>query len=245
MNFKRLITGAAVLITSLSTTRALAAQASIPVENDWSITDRGDSFVEITLRFRNTQGIDPQRIFGITGLSFEYNGFAFANCNLFCSWSSPAFSTIGNVDKSSFSNNGHPVVFDLGPLAYSYAGNFTSAFFGPLLSTPGSDTWGVLGCQTVPDIPALMGTSGGFGGRTCAADGYDGWIQAVTTFRAGPTASSGIDLSNATESDFTAGAGGRYRVLPDVQVVPEPGTYALVAFGVGALALIRRKHPAV
>lgn len=239
MNLKRMITGAAVLIASLSLPQALIGQ-QYPTESSWSITGADEGSVEITLRFRNTQGYDPNKIFGITSIGFSYLGPTNVNCStMYCLWSSPILSTIGNVDKSPFFLGGYPLNFSLGDLALLYAPNHESMSFGPLyeLRRPGANTWGVMGCQTVPDVPTLWGSST-FAGRTCASEGFDGWIEAKSSFWTGGIGGTGIDGRTLTAADFSAGPGGEYRILP----TPEPGTYALLAFGLGAVAMFHRKR---
>lgn len=241
MHLRRLITGAAALFASAAIPLALQAQSTYPIESSWMITDASEYLVSITVRFRNTQGYDPTQIFGITYVDFSYNGPTNDNCSsIYCNWYSPILKAVGNVDQTPFTNNGYPVVFSLGTFSYSYAPNHESTSFGPMdiRRGPGQETWGVLGCQTVPDAVALLGTSGEFAGRTCASEGFDGWIEATSTFNTGGLAGTGIDGRLLSEADFSAGAGGEYRILP----TPEPGTYALMGAGLLAIGYARKRR---
>lgn len=241
MHLRRLIAGAAALLASASTPMALQAQSAYPIESSWMITDATEYLVSITVRFRNTQGYDPTQIFGITYVGFSYNGPTNDNCStLYCSWSSPILKTVGNVDKAPFTNHGRPVVFSLGTFSYSYAPNHEGTTFGPLdiLRGPGEETWGVLGCQTVPDVVELFAWSEQFAGRTCASEGFDGWIEATSTFNTGGVVGTGIDGRLLSEADFSAGAGGEYRILP----TPEPTTYAFMLTGLVAVGCARRRR---
>jgi len=201
-----------------------------------------------TVRFRNTS-TDRTSLFGIGGYSLaaserlrsafrsDWSGFGYLQQN--------AVRVVGNVDQRNFTPplvpnaiRGVTYAFDAG-WHFSYIYNFSDInayLWGPWSSgSGGSSSMGLLGCAIPLDLardggPAFAGAS--HAGRTCVADGYDGWREFDFTIRTSRLSLTSEDLS----FDFIAAQ------LRGPTITPEPSTVALMGFGLATLMLVARRR---
>lgn len=140
-------------------------------------------------------------------------------------------TTSGNVQTQDFIAGGR--LFDGGHFFQedSCAGHCDNRLY----STVG---FGVFGCQ-VPFFP-YSGNGplyvGDYIARTCATDGYDGWFAIPLRFAAPGVADFAMSDSDLSVSFVTRAYAG-----PSAIVAPEPATLALLAAGLAAVAVSRRR----
>lgn len=219
----------ATLLLALSSALPTRASAQI-VESEWTLTGVHDSYVSFALRFRNTQGYDATKAYGITGVIASYNGPDANLCPAFCGWYLPDYKMQGNVDTSPMDVGLGVSDFSSHALVYNNV-NHAWAYFGQYRAATGLYTYGLLGCQRVV---ATWFSGQTHAGRTCAAEGFDGWLSTEMHFSGGPY----VDPQNFTADNFSFGFG--VEEFEIQSVVPEPSTYALMALGLLALGIAAR-----
>lgn len=218
----------ALTLLACAVPRSLSAQAEWRIDG-FSTTERG---FRGTLMFRNGQSpLDtPILGIGILRITLTPDTPRCANFNA-CFFASNVIRRVGNVDTRRL----------------DFAGGATLLFIDEVWSEDSCITcWqrvytappglGALGCG------APYGNAGGisfYAGRTCAADGFDGWFALPfewVSYEALPVGF--VWKSSDLLPEF------RYRSWGDVNgfLVPEPRSSALLAFGVLVLCVWWRRR---
>ena len=197
------------------------------------LTKLSDTEYLYQAQFRNEQVYDPNRVFGIENVTISG-----INVN----------QSAARIDRNSTSlvgpiYTGRLVTNAPGNPDLSYANRFAQNVT-PIGGFFGTDFdgffggFGLLGCSSPYEAQVTSEDNG----SSCALAGFTGWfsIDIRIIFR-DPTpgfTAAGIQArllgtSQARRADNVA-----------VLVTPEPGTWTLMAFGLGALTLVRRKRRA-
>lgn len=219
----------------------VATTAQAQVEWRWSnVTTYGAGFFA-DLEFRNSNQYGDPDIWAIYGFSVSAKQNVVDHCAPpvpDCFVSGDVASAIGNVQNSMFyaGNTQWREGYSIMPITNSTLYRLSTPWYTNAYAGSGFNYAGVLGCQ-VPELPSGFGD---YGYRTCAADGYDGWIKArvglVVYDDLLPEGYYGTDDVDVTFSTFMLAGPNA------MQVVPEPATYAMVGFGIAAIAFARRKR---
>jgi hypothetical protein len=199
-------------------------------QTDWRITGFATSATGFTgtLLFRNGQVATDSPIMGLTSLQIHLapNAPQCANTNL-CFFTSNTVTRTGRVDTRNFEvGAGARIVFD------GSGWNEDSCITCLVRNYAAPIGFGVLGC------PAPLPTAGSvsfYAGRTCLADGFDGWFALPFEWRTLEAPPAGYVW---TESDLRAEF--RYRELgtENAFLVPEPAPVPLLASGFVGLILV-------
>lgn len=215
-----------ILLAALMLCSATTARAQV----DYMFIDflNNPNGFTTTLLFRNTnQYGDPtiiaiDRVFtvGVTQRVRDYCGI-----DGLCSLYGPATSYYGNVQHNTFALGAG----NWEPMGYSSIGGGGTQHFWNAWDAQANYT-GVLGCQ----VPALTFAMAQYAGRTCAADGYDGWMSVgLNYFTTMPAMRySEADLEVNFTTSVLAGPNA-------MNVVPEPTTLSMLLFAVTTLGLLQ------
>lgn len=223
---------------------------SDPFEVEWSIIDRQGSqpfeyYVTAEVRFRNLSGYTTQGFWSLNGISMLRRADLDVGCDGSCGLIYFGTSTLGNVQTTNVVEAGrHTLAYSDAEMFYSEqssdGGQYLAfgPFAGPLLPDQHA---GVLGCA-VPRNPLLNNPSATFayaayGGRTCAREGFDGWLRATVTY----WVPDEFWRDNFSHNELVVVPEGEFVYAP-VRVVPEPVLTALFLPGALLLLACRRKR---
>jgi hypothetical protein len=199
-----------------------------------SVTDLGGGSVQVHMEVQNLQGTNPAATAGTTAFGvFFFEGLS--------SISGLTVGTIGSVQQIGGVPNGFTAVTASYPWGVYPVGSMGSPLSFIAHNSYSAGTL-VVGCSASPAAYTYL--------RTCAADGYDGWV----TFDFTATQAAPIRFGWET-SFYPYGSAWRLCVVGDEStctgtvrdvdpgIVPEPQTYALLATGmVLVLGAARRRR---
>lgn len=230
------------ILTALAMT-LVASTAHAQVEWRWqNVVAFGNGFSG-RVEFRNTNKYGDPTIVALKEFGVSAKQRLIDHCVppvQWCSVTGVSTTTVGNVQTAPFLAG--TTVWEGGtffPITSSVDYQLNVPW---VKDFSGIEKISVMGCQ-VPDINAFY-TS--FLGRTCVADGYDGWASfQVYVSTADQSLGSGYFTTDDVAVGFNTEILKGPNVMQAVQVVPEPSTYALLTFGLGALLLVHRKRRAV
>lgn len=235
---RRLIAAAMLTLPSLVSAQYLQNITTATHSLRTTLTKESDTRYLYSVQFRNEAPFESNRVFAITDISI--NNFGGMTPYGPRSESMIGDGLLGNV----FTGQVDAVVPGALPLAYranwfeggSSSGQ-SSRWGGSSTSTSVLDGWGLLGCG-VPQFDWRIVNGLNHAGNTCALAGFTGWVTmnfAVTFYDPTP---------NYMGSELTANVYGFYvdRAAVAVNVVPEPATWAMMALGLGIMAVARRRR---
>lgn len=210
-----------------ATPRVMAAQAEWRIDA-FALTERG---FRGTLLFRNAQSPLDTPIQGIGMLRISLAPSA-PRCANFddCNFMSSHVSRTGSIDtRGTAFPGGSTLVFDGGV----WSEDSCVSCWTRLYTAPAG--LGALGC------PAPVGNPGGlsfYAGRTCVADGFDGWFSLPFEWRSFASMPTGFVWQDSDlRPEFFYRAGGTLNGF----LVPEPISLALLAGGLVVLGTWRRR----
>ncbi|MEO7997434.1 MAG: PEP-CTERM sorting domain-containing protein [Gemmatimonadaceae bacterium] len=220
-------------VLSLLLSAASAAEAQ--VEWRWAnVVTTGNGFYG-NLEFRNTNAYGDPNIVAITALMLTASQRVVDRCAppvSDCFIGGSISYGVGNVQQMDFYAG--QTIWRAGYRLLPITNSSSYQLSVPWVASGAPyDHTVVLGCP-VPETPTMIGD---YGYRTCAADGYDGWVSVDASLNVSdpnpPTGWYGVDDIDVSFSTITLDG------LNAMQVVPEPATYALVAIGLGLIAAVK------
>jgi hypothetical protein len=231
---------ATIAILVASTGTQVAAQAPPPVE--WRVADfvaTADGFTANVL-FRNTQRFGASQMYGI-GLIGIVTPRLIQPClraglSVSCGFGQRAGGavTVGRVQTTSMTVAG--TRWAANPAYFNFESSCGSPGICGRTYPDGNIGIGLIGCSVSAAPPPVVF----FAMRTCADEGFDGWVQKSMEFRGNATE---LGVGEFTSADLSVSLQGNFFLGPDVYtVVPEPSTWALMATGVAVLAIFTRSR---
>lgn len=223
-----------ILLCALAVPAMAGAQAETRVVN---ITPTAFGFTA-SLLFRNTQGFGASNVIGLYQMGVRLGSRFDATCRTFSNQCSigAVFADLreGNVDDRTFVIGGTRYSSFVG---YWATEDSCTAYCERIYPNSPTFSLGLLGCS----VPAINNSMIEYAGRTCAAEGFDGWLRKDIGVRIDPALGLPRDFmpSDLQVRFFTRTFG------PDIypqNVVPEPSVYALMVTGLAGLAWARRRR---
>lgn len=223
-----------VTLCVLAVPSVVVAQAETRVQN---ITRTAFGFTASVL-FRNTQGFGATNVIGLFQMGIRLGSRFDPTCRTFSNQCG-----IGGVFADLREGRVDDRTFAIGNTQYrSFVGYWATedscvGYCERFYPNSPSFVLGLLGCS----VPFVNNVIAGYAGRTCAAEGFDGWLRKDVSVL--------IDSSLGLPTDF-APSDLQIRFFartfgPDVypqSVVPEPSTYALFTTGLAGLVFARRRR---
>lgn len=214
---------------------ALALPTDIATaQTDWRITGFATSATGFsgTLLFRNGQVATDSPILGLTSLQIHLApGAPLCADRNACYFTSNIVGRIGNVDTRSFEfGGGARIVFD------KTGWSEDSCVFCSVRNYSAPLGIGVLGCAAPLGPP---GSISFYAGRTCLAEGFDGWFALPFEWRTFEAPPAGFAW---TVSDLRAEFGYRTLGTENAFLVPEPASVPMLLSGLVGLAFVVRRR---
>lgn len=240
--FPRVTTWRRLLGTALLALSPMAARAQYVDFRTALLPQVGGSGPQwLKVDFRNTRGYEPGVFFGIRGVNLSFSQRMRLACGIDCGLGFATVGTVGNVDLRDTPGD-LPLSARLGDWLFNdQSSGLATASFGPVAGP--SEGFGLLGCS-IPFNDYLGGTDPrwtvGGAGRTCAVDGYDGYVRLeIPVYLSASAAGLGfatgdVDLTFTTEL-YTG------QVMTTMNA-PEPSTVVLLASGLLGVAALGRRH---
>lgn len=224
--------GAALFLCSSATAQAQAEYKF----TDYVSTAHGFS---ATLQFRNTNAFGDPKVLALDNFFSVTAGQRikdFCTTVYVCDWQGDGgVQYIGNVQRGEFFAGDFPY-----PWFYESSYEPRGCFFWYCdgITYVSNSYAKVLGCQ----VPA---TSSIYTGRTCDAAGFDGWLAVAFRFRwdIRYDGDSTIVMPDFDTSDLNATFHELELQGPNVMTaVPEPSAWAMIAMGLLAVGVLRRRR---
>jgi len=195
----------------------------LPVEVEWGFTRAGDLANLVTVKMRNIAGLTPGGFWAFGALRLRLQSPVEMECIGWfpgrCGIGSPLSPrVVGSVDRRDIGTTDR---FNISAWQLQMSGSGPIFEHGPWSAgTSGLQSLGIIGCQLpeqlyLPHAPDIPRFGVGHTGRTCADDGFDGWIEyefyAMFGTRAGAEAMTVDHLTVTPKAQFIA----------NIAVVPE------------------------